>query len=1013
MKKLFFQSYQDLNLNQKKAVDTIDGPVMVLAGPGTGKTQILTLRIANILKKTDTKPESILALTFTKAAAFNMRERLLKMIGPQAYQVNINTFHGFCAQLMQEYSGFYREEVGGDPLSDLEKWQIFFDIFEKNEFQYITSFGQKFYSLQEIISSISQLKRENISPNQFKKILEKEKKEIEKFSVIGKKNKPIKTLIKKKKSLEKNLEKNKELLLVYRQYQNELKKSGRYDYDDMIIFTLNALQKEDGFLLDLQEQYLYFLVDEYQDTNDAQNNLIFLLASYWGEKANLFVVGDPNQAVYRFQGASLENTLHFLEKFPHSQVFNLDIGYRCGNHIYQKSFNLIKNNNQDEIKKYVPLSALEHAKKDFKGEIRFLQTKNFSEQYLTLVDEIKKIIKSGYSYGDIAILYRKNAEGDELLEILEKYQLPTFIEGGINVLEVKFIKQFIDLLKAINNLNLKKDDSFLELCYFDWIKAPSLEILKICRCASANQKFLVDLILQDYQSLKDLKQAESISLEDWQKAHDFIDKIINLKAKSSNLNLTAFLQLVINEFDFLNYLSNDDNRYYNLSVLKFFFNEIKKFNYKDKNLSLKKLLKIFDLMQQVDAKLTMVNPDFEDNKITLTTAHKAKGKEWRFVFVINFFNKRWGNSVNHKKIKLPSLLKFEKITKAEKNEDERRLFYVALTRTKNRATIIFPEGEDFDLDGQSKVVSMFKHELVDDKIIDKKICFNEKDLVDFYQTSLQKDKKKIKFETKKYFQYLLKNWKLSPTSLNNYLDSNKKFLENSLLNFPKLKSKSLVLGTAVHSALETMYQPILKGGQSAQFNQIWMSFMKSLQGELISGVEFKKIKKRGGEILKSYYENFHDKTINALGLEYAFGNNYKLIFADWALKGKIDRFDYVNKKNKEIMVIDYKTGRPKSPKEVLIGNKQRWSEREKDLPEGIRGAYKRQVLFYKLLSDLDKSFPYQTVIGRLDFVEVNDYGKYNFIDIEFNDEDMRDFKNLLKDVIAEIRELKFLENLEE
>jgi DNA helicase-2/ATP-dependent DNA helicase PcrA len=409
----------------------------------------------------------------------------------------------------------------------------------------------------------------------------------------------------------------------------------------------------------------------------------------------------------------------------------------------------------------------------------------------------------------------------------------------------------------------------------------------------------------------------------------------------------------------------------------------------------------------------MSNPDFEDDKITLTTTHKAKGKEWQFVFVINFFKGRWGDSRNSQKMKLPSLFKFKDLDKLDKNEDERRLFYVALTRAKKMAKIIFPEAEDFDLEDKKKIISIFSCELSDSIQKKDQVRFSEEQLIDFYQESLKPTKKQVNFETKKYFKYLLKNWKLSPTSLNNYLVSNKRFLESSLLNFPKLKSRSLVLGTAVHAGLEKMYQPILVGKEFSNFNQIWTGFMKSLNQELVSLEDFKEVKIRGKEILVSYYENFKDHEINSLGLEYSFGSSYQLIFNDWALKGKIDRFDYLNKSSKEIIVIDYKTGTPKSENEVLFGKKDNWSDRERELPMSIRGAYKRQVLFYKLLSDLDKSFRYKTVAGRLDFVEKNSSGKYNFIDIEFSDDDMLDFKNLLKEVIAEIKDLKFLEDLED
>ena len=280
-----------INQAQKLAVNTIEGPVMVIAGPGTGKTEILARRIAKILKKTDTPPDAILALTFTEIGAKAMRQRLLSTIGETAYYVNISTFHSFCSGVMQEFPDKFVISSELEPLSELERVEIFHQILSENNFKFIKPINQPFYYTKDLIKSVQSLKKEGISQKEFSSILKNEENS-------------------------KNLNKNRELLKVYIDYQKIIKERGRYDFEDMINLVVNAFKKDKELLLAYQERLLYFLIDEYQDTSSSQNQVVNLLASYWGDQANIFVVGDTNQSIFRFQGASLENIIGFTKTSP-------------------------------------------------------------------------------------------------------------------------------------------------------------------------------------------------------------------------------------------------------------------------------------------------------------------------------------------------------------------------------------------------------------------------------------------------------------------------------------------------------------------------------------------------------------------------------------------------------------------------------------------------------------------------------------------------------------------------
>ena len=337
----FQQAYQRLNKLQKAAVDHIEkGPLMVIAGPGTGKTQVLALRIANILKVTDARPDTILALTFTEAAAKNMRERLLEMIGKDAYYVQINTFHAFCRQVIADFPEYFPLKRDSEHLPDLERYQIFEELIDEFKPENLRPLNDHYLYVNDIINSISDLKREGISVLEFEKIVEFEEKELESLKAETK----SKTKIQK---AEKKFKKNKDLLLLYQEYQQKLQEKLRYDYDDMINFVVEAFEENEILLREYQENLHYFLVDEYQDTNTAQNKLVNLLVSYWEERggqADLAVVGDPNQAIYRFQGASVENVLAFTRVYPNATIITLDQAYRCPQNIYNMATELISYN---------------------------------------------------------------------------------------------------------------------------------------------------------------------------------------------------------------------------------------------------------------------------------------------------------------------------------------------------------------------------------------------------------------------------------------------------------------------------------------------------------------------------------------------------------------------------------------------------------------------------------------------------------------------------------------------
>ncbi|MFZ2202267.1 MAG: UvrD-helicase domain-containing protein, partial [Microgenomates group bacterium] len=256
------KAYSSLNENQKKAVDTLDGPVMVMAGPGTGKTQVLTVRIANILAKTDTDPSAVLALTFTESATKEMRARLIDLIGQDGYYVKVTTFHSFCNDIIVENPERFSRPAGMAAATDLEKIEIITRILEDGTFLLLKPLNNPTLYLRDIISSLSDLKREGITVNKFAQLVRSLGQDFE-----AEKDSLGKTAFAEKEKL---VSKNVDLLAIYKKYQAELIRLGRFDYEDMINWVVEAFESDSEFLLAYQEKFQYFLVDEYQDTNSAQ-----------------------------------------------------------------------------------------------------------------------------------------------------------------------------------------------------------------------------------------------------------------------------------------------------------------------------------------------------------------------------------------------------------------------------------------------------------------------------------------------------------------------------------------------------------------------------------------------------------------------------------------------------------------------------------------------------------------------------------------------------------------------
>jgi len=1020
-RKNFLQAYQELNSQQKVAVDHLDNPLMVVAGPGTGKTQVLTMRIANILDKTDADPSTILALTFTDSAAKNMRDRLAKLIGPTAYYVNISTFHSFCSDVIRKYPEYFAIARDSQPLTQLERFEIFEQLISQTNLDLLKPMNMQLYYLREVLKGISDLKREGINPKKFQKILEEEKEQLEQNETEYKKA--------EFKQKQKNLVKQQELLILYQKYQQELKTRQRYDFDDMIMLVVEAFSTHELLLRLYQEQIHYFLVDEYQDTNSAQNQVVDLLASYWGDKANICVVGDPHQAIFRFQGASIENMLGFIDRYPQATIINLAEGYRCTQQIYDTAHILIEKNQlslqktdseqKSNLGKLLSLPLRSATTKTNVKTLTHIQTfvaPNQTLESIFVARQIETLIKQGTDPSEIAILYRYNSDSVEIAQALTKWGIRYEIEGGDDILQREFTSQLLNFFQVLFDLRTTKEDQLVyQVMHHPWFELDELKVMKLGRVAGKLNLSLLEVIDRGYDSIKEAKLEMVLSEEEFDQIKVFVDQLYHWSSLDHQHLFTYWFEVVLKEAGIFKWLQAQDNYAQLLNELNSLYREIKNMVSGQRQFKLLDFLSAIALMREHKLQITVEDLNIKQGAVNLATVHKAKGQEWEHVFIIHCNDGKWGNRKQRELLPLPEgILQHTQLSSKERNEDERRAFYVALTRAKYSVTISYPETIVDGGRSDDKNASQFLQELGDwvKSVTDKQLITQSDELL--MRLIEPVETIKTTTDTKEFFRMLLKDFKLSVTALNTYLRDPKEFLENNLLRLPRAKEPFMAFGTAVHVALEKFYREYLKIKKLPELQFLLDQFEKSLKSELLTEDEFTRRLKYGLEVLGNYYQHHASDLPDLIEVERVVGYGWTkaIIDNDIQLTGKIDRLDWLDRDKKLVRVIDYKTGKPKSENFIKGLTKGAvLSEREQELPDTIKAPYQRQLVFYKLLCKLDRTFNATVVSGAFDFVEPanKETGKVVTRELEITDEAVDDLKQLIRQVMKEIRELKFLE----
>ncbi|HPC35291.1 MAG TPA: UvrD-helicase domain-containing protein [Candidatus Marinimicrobia bacterium] len=602
------KSLEGLNPEQCRAVEFCDGPSLIFAGAGSGKTKVLAHKVAYLIENKIVAPQNILAVTFTNKAARELRDRVEKYIGKKAGQVNIGTFHSICARLLRReieclgYSSNFTIYDAEDQLSLLKK--IINDrsiILEST-------------SPKNVLSRISYLKNHMIEPENF--------------------------------SARPGLMTDRFVTVLYPLYQGALRKAMAVDFDDLLILPLKIFQQKPEVLEKYRALYQYILVDEYQDTNRPQ----FLLIEALGKKhQHVCVVGDDDQSIYSWRGADIRNILSFNEIFPQCRVFKLEQNYRSTNNILKAASAVVSHNKQRATK------TLWSQKSDGDLLVKLDAETEYDEAALIASWIQREILQNKRNFKDFAILYRTNAQTRILEEILRRNNIVYVIVGGVRFYERKEIK---DVLAFFNVISNPHDDISLKRI----INLPPRGISKVTVQRLEELALIKKISLFDAMSFADELDLATRAIESVKK---FYNQINDLRSLRNSLSFEEWARVVIVSIGLRNYYkeSEGEEATERLANLDELLNDISEFCQTNDKPSLESYLENVTLATSID--------EWEDTKnaVTLMTLHGAKGLEFPVVFICGLNQ---------------GLLPLERDLTHEALEEERRLFYVGLTRAKEK-----------------------------------------------------------------------------------------------------------------------------------------------------------------------------------------------------------------------------------------------------------------------------------------------------------------------------------------
>jgi len=856
-------SDKNLNKEQLNAVTFGEGPLLIIAGAGTGKTTVITQRIKHLIVDKNITSANILALTFTEKAAFQMQERV-DILLPYGYtNLWIHTFHSFCDRILRDEAHTIGLDTGYKLISESEAILLIKKNIFDMKLKLFRPLGNPTKFIDALLVHFSRLKDEDITPTQYLEWAKNQKSQEEKDQYL-------------------------ELANSYKKYEELKIKESAMDFSDLISNTLLLFRTRPKILKRYQDQFKFILVDEFQDTNYAQNELAILLS---GKNKNITVVADDDQSIYRFRGAAVSNVLQFKKNFPTTEIVTLTNNYRSTQTILDAAYQLIQHNNPNrlEIVEGIDKKLKSHSKKSGK-EIELIFEERSEDEADKIAQTIKELTKKEYDYKDIAILVRANNHAQQITASLQRHHIPFQFLGPGYLFAQEEIKDLIAYVTFLTNLS--DSVSLFRVLSMDIFKISDIELNYLLNFAKKKNLSLFEALM--YLDQPFLKPETVIKLTNFRKMAEGHLK----KSRKDSAGQILYYFLVDSKlFETLNNTNSllEEKKVQNIAK---FFDRIKTFESERIDANIFTLAEWLNLMLQMGDSPKAADIDQRDeNAVNILTVHSSKGLEFKIVFLVNLVSDRFPSRERNEKIPLPDGIIKESISEDTDFhlEEERRLFYVGMTRARER--LFFTGANYYGTGKREKKSSLFIHEAIPNLLEKEKIKNHAQQLslteiLSAYEKTDEKIEKKEPLKLTYITFSNLQMFDICPLH----------FKAKVIFNIPTPTASVQSFGISIHNALYNFYKRLIEGTTPTL-----KDLHEILKKDWISeGYEGKRHEEerflQASEILDKFYKTEFKKDNIPLGLEMPFSftlkNGVKVF-------GKIDRVD---RKGTGIEIIDYKTG---------------------------------------------------------------------------------------------------------
>jgi DNA helicase-2/ATP-dependent DNA helicase PcrA len=921
---------ENLNLEQLEAVKHKSGPLLIVAGAGTGKTTVITRRIAYLIEQNEAKPNEILALTFTDKAAGEMQDRLAQLLPLGYYDMWISTFHSFCQRILEQHG----LDIGlpGDfkLLNETRAWVLVYNNLEKFNLNYYRPLGNPKKFISAMLKHFSRCKDELITPEQYLEYAKNLKPSTDSTEGVTKKINQRIGKIRESDSDLSDLSDSSEILRIteianaFHVYEKLLVDNGYLDFANLINFTIKLFEKRPQILQRYQNLFKFIMVDEFQDTNFSQYQLVKLLSGVINRathserseeslskskerdssaalgmvnesRCNITVVGDDDQSIYKFRGASVSNILKFQEDYPKLKQITLVENYRSSQEILDLAYEFMQANNPDRLEVKLKIDKRLKSQTKSKATIEVLEGKDLIEELNIVAKKIVELKAKNpeKSWNDFAILLRSNSAAQEILPTLNQYSIPNTFVANTGLYQKPFISNIIAYLKTLNNFH----DSFAlyRVLSFDEFKIQAKDLASLLEASDRKTLSLYEMLA----SAKDLPNIGQGAQKNIEKILKLLHEHAELMQKKSANEL--FVQ-IIHDLKFEKSLEEENQKNAeDRELLEQFYKKVETFVAENSDKSMHHFLYLLDLeIEAGDEGQIKFDPNLGPESLKVLTIHSAKGLEFEYVFIPNMVELRFPTRARGDQIEIPTPLIKDLLPEGDFHlQEERRLFYVAVTRAKSH--LYFSWGRDYG-GAKTKKPSVFLHET---KLVPGPVTSQATG--------------KVFFETKKGNEIIYKSLPktFSFSALKAFENCPLQYKYQYYLKIPSPGSAYFSFGQTIHKVFE-LY---LKDYASRKNQPQQDLFSKKIQTVELGDLkllnefyeknwiaEWYKTKKqqqeyfeKGKELIKKFYGYTQLNPPNPKLLEKSFF----LPLGDYKFTGKIDRADI--KADGTIEIIDYKT----------------------------------------------------------------------------------------------------------